>query len=570
MIKKLAQHSILLAVLLILGGCTVLSDRSDKPSPDWSRGLRIGVSSLNQPVALQVDGQGHVHLIWYTKGEEAGRLHYAQLDDQAKITTEKDLAIPLSDPHKPQLLLDKLGNMHLACLARESGVKSLFHLLLGRDGQALSEPTRLSPSGKEVESYQMCLGQEGQIEVFWVSEEGIYNLSLDERGDATSSPALVIPQGTQFSAQADSSGAIHLAWLQEPSPQNHELYYAVFQTLKPVTGNKLTQFGTGAHATLYGPVLGLDTDNVYIFWAIEQRAGLEQGTARAHYVSFPLGQPVPLTPTRIGIADSDFITMPSVAGEQRNELAAVFDVWLSPADLRPATAEAPAPLSIGKSTMQPVMAVFSKGEMTGYQLAAKTKSISLRSTLVADPTSNLHLAWLDAAGFGRYDVYYASTSPSAKVWLDRTSFQDVLLKVADLILGMLAGVALIPWVVLWLLPPLLWLVLFYVFAGEEELDSKRVKIALGIAIVLYTGTKLVLLPGSFLRIPFLSQALPQLSSVLAIVVPFIIFILALVALYTYRRRAERATLFPAFLVFASTDALLSLAIYAPGIFGVGS
>jgi hypothetical protein len=579
MIRKLARYGILFAMLLTFGGCDVTSDRSDKPSPDWSRGLKLGVSPLNQPVALQIDGEGHAHLVWYTKVEEVSKLHYAQLDDQAKVVVEKDLDIPLSDPHKPQLLLDKRGNMHLACVAREDGVKSLCHFLLGYDGEALSEPTHLSLPGKEAESYQMCLGQEGRVEVFWSDKEGIYHISLDERGDVISSPALIVPQGINPSAQVDRSGTIHLTWAQGTPSQDQVLYYAAFQISEPVKepvlsrveGVKLSRLRVVSEAALYGPLLGLDMDNVYIFWAIEQRAGLEVGTAQSYYVSFPSGQPSPLIPTRINIASSDFVTMPSVAGGQRNEVAATFNVHVSSgfkAYLEQPTRVEREPVRIGfRPEMQLAQAVFAEGEMMGYQLAAKTDSASLRPNLVADPASNLYLTWLDTAGFGRYDVYYASTSPPAKAWLNRTSPKDVLLKVADLALGVLSGVALLPFIVLWTFLPLLLLVLFYIFVGEEELELKRVKVVLGIAIALYTGTKLASLPSSLLYVPFLDQAPPQLYSALVSGTPLIILVLALVAMYAYKRRADRATLFPAFLVFALTDALLSMAIYAPGIFG---
>jgi hypothetical protein len=188
MIRRFVRYGILFAMLLILAGCDITSDRSDKPSPDWSRGLRVGVASINQPAALQVDGEGHAHLVWHAGTEEASKLQYAQLDDQAQIVVERDLDIPLSDPERPQLLLDRQRNMHLAWLAGEDGEKGLFHFLLGYDGEALSEPTRLSPPGKEVEGYQMCLGQEGRVEVFWSAEEGIVYLGLDERGEVISPP----------------------------------------------------------------------------------------------------------------------------------------------------------------------------------------------------------------------------------------------------------------------------------------------------------------------------------------------------------------------------------------------
>jgi len=572
MIKKLVRYTILLAVLLVLVGCDVVSDRSDKPSSDWSRGLRIGVASLNQPVALQVDGRGHAHLVWYTKTEEISKLHYAQLDDQARVVMEKDLDIPSSDPHRPQLLLDEQGNMHLALLAREDGVKSLFHFLLGHDGEALSEPIRLSLQGKDVESYQICLGQEGRVEAFWSDREGIYYLGLNERGDVLSPPTLIVPQGTNPSAQVDSSGTIHLAWVQATSSQGPALYYAAFQASEPIEGTRLARLGVVPEAALFGPSLGLDIDNIYIFWSLEHRAGLEAGTARAYYVSFPSGQPSRLTPRQVNIENSDLVTMPSVAGGQRNEVTATFNVYVSSgfkADFEQPQMVEMGPVNMRFSPeMQVAMAVFTEGEMESYQLAAKTGSASLRPNLLADSASNLHLTWLDTAGFGRYDVYYASTSPQARAWLDRTSPKDVLLKTAGLALGMLSGVALLPFVVLWIFFPLLWTVLFYTFVGEDELALKRVKVALGVAIVLYTGAKLVTLPSSLLYV-LLDQVPPLLSSALVFGVPLIIFALALAAVYAYTRRAERVTLFPAFLIFVATDASLSLLIYAPTIFGVG-
>jgi len=606
MTRRLIRYGILLAMLLILGGCNLTSDRSDKPSPDWSRGLRVGVASVNQPVALQVDGEGHAHLVWYTKTEEVGKLHYAQLDDQAKVVVERDLDIPLPDPHRPQLLLDRRGNMHLAWLAHEDGAedgaKSLFHFLLGYDGEALSEPTRLSPptsrgdKGGEVEGYQMCLDQEGRVEVFWSAKEGIVHLRLDERGDVISPPTLIVPQGTDPSAQVDRSGTIHLAWLQEPSPQVKELYYAALKVPDPVEGIKLTQFGKGVSVVLHGPVLGLDMDNVYIFWSLEQRSGMELGTARLYYVSFPPGQPSHLIPTPIKIPnlepvyipsqgeykthwlayplekwDSNFLAMPSVVGGQQqrtlNELAVTFNVRVRFGLKAYPDESKQMPIGPGfRPKIQLAIAVFTKGKMKGYELAAKTGSVSLRPNLVVDPTSNLHLAWIDTAGFGRYDVYYASTSPKAKTWLDRTSPQDVLLKAAELGFGVLSGMALIPLAGFWVLPSLIWAGLFYILVREDELELRRVKVALGIAIALYLGAKLVFPPGFLFYVPFLDQVPPQFSWALVFGVPLLILAVALAAMYAHTRRTEGATLFPTFLVFALTDALLSLAIYAPSFF----
>ena len=68
-----------LLLLVLLTGCTMESDRTEKPAPDWSRGLILGRTSLRQPVALALDSQNHAHLVWTDRG-----LHYTRLDASAK------------------------------------------------------------------------------------------------------------------------------------------------------------------------------------------------------------------------------------------------------------------------------------------------------------------------------------------------------------------------------------------------------------------------------------------------------------------------------------------------------
>jgi len=593
MTGKLARCAILIVLLLVLGGCGVTSDRSDKASPDWSRGLKVGMAHVNQPVALQVDGRGHAHLVWYARINEVDKLHYVQLDEQAKVLVDKDLDLPPSQfyPRRPQLLLDGQGNLHLAWIASAEDTSSLFHILLGEDGETLSEATRLSPPGQEVSSFQMCLNGVGQIEVVWAGEGkeeggGIYYLHLKE-GEA-SSPILLVSQGTNPTIQIDNANTVHLAWLQEPSPEIKDLYYAAFPVseVTPQEGLKLAQFPLGIGLVLHGPVLGLDTTNVYIFWAVERRGGgLEDAGAVSRYVSFPLGQPQASKLATIGLPPiskprylniysrhwgplkgvpfdytmlapfyggeeytTDYLDMPAVVRGQRTELPVVFSLKVQ---------------SKRGAEVQPAMAVFSKGELKGYQLVAKTDSVSLQPNVTAFGP-NLHLAWIDTAGFWRYDVYYASTSPKVKAWLDRTSPQDLLMKAMALTWGVLSGLALIPLTFAWIFPPLIGVILFEVFGGDDDLGRWPARVVLGVAVTLYLASKFML-SSAFLLFAPLSDEVPAMI----VVVPVVILALALGAMYGYMRRTERRSLLMAFAVFVLTDALLSLAIYSPGFFGGG-
>ena len=93
------------------------------------------------------------------------------------------------------------------------------------------------------------------------------------------------------------------------------------------------------------------------------------------------------------------------------------------------------------------------------------------------------------------------------------------------------------------------------------------KVGFAVAVILYVAVKILLLPGLFVGTPFLHQVSPGWEIILGIAVPALILCIALGAVYVYARKAERATIFVAYLVFALTDVVLTLALYSPGFFG---
>jgi hypothetical protein len=332
---------------------------------------------------------------------------------------------------------------------------------------------------------------------------------------------------------------------------------------------------------LEGPKLGLDETNVYVFWSLERRGGGLQGpSAEAAYLSFPLGHPVEGTHRWIDlptasqpnyaahqgsynynsldyldpqqpIYGSDFVYMPAVVPGQREELPVILVTMIS---------------TRTKARPQPAMAVFADGEIEGYQLVAMTDSASVQPNVIADDDANLHVTWADLAGAWEFQVYYATTAPTAAAWLNRTSTEDVLSAVFDLTFGVLSGIGLIPMTGVWILPALIWVLIYYALTGEDALSLRKTKIGLGTAVLIYLVAKFVIVPSFLLYVPGLDQMPEQLSSLLVLGVPLLILGVALGAVYIYWRRAERATLFPAFFVFILTDVVLTLIIYSPSIF----
>ncbi|MDY7040853.1 MAG: hypothetical protein SVX38_08310, partial [Chloroflexota bacterium] len=254
---------------------------------------------------------------------------------------------------------------------------------------------------------------------------------------------------------------------------------------------------------------------------------------------------------RYPIYGSEYIYMPAVVPGQREELPVALIVMIS---------------SRTRARPQPVMAVFDDGEIRGYQIVALTDSASTQPNFAADEDANLHMTWSDLAGAWEFQVYYATTTPTAATWLNRTSTADVLNGAFTLILGVFSGIGLLPWTGAGILPALIAVVIYYALTGEDDLSLRKTKIGLVIATLVYLVAKLVFLAPLLVYVPGLDQVPEQFSSALILGVPLLILGISLGAVYVYRRRAERATLFPAFFILIITDVVLTLMLYAPSIF----
>jgi hypothetical protein len=587
--------------VLLLGGCQIEADRGEKPGPDWSRGLRLGQTGLRQPVALQADANGHVHLVWIDLSLP-GRLRYAHLDRQAHVFFNEQLDIDLPNLRRPQLLVDSENRLHLAWLSRQEGVQRLYHTLVSPDGQ-VGDLLPLAGGNEEVNGFQMYLAPGGDVAFVWAREledgtSDIVHVFLDD----LSSPVALVKGGIDPYVLADRAGAVHLTWLTEDALTARTIYYAELRdvshpALWPATGQKLADFTFPEGGTYYGPVLGVDERNVYVIWSIQNLGGgLTPTSAFSYYVTFEFGAygepgtPIPrarplvvsdeaqpvyaehaypagtvlggygftgLAPLSARVSGgSDFVNTPATVTSQQGELPVALSVLTH---------------SRAESQIRLATAVLSGGEPVGYQLASKALTASLMPSLAADADADrevgLHLAWLDTAGFREFDVYYASTAPDARRWLDRTSTDDLVMGAADLVFGVFSGLGLLPIAGIWTFPAMVWVVVFFIASGKEEMARTPTKVGFAVAVVLYVGVKILLLPGLFAGTPFLHQVPPSWAVALGIAVPALILCVALAAVYVYVRRAERATIFVAYLVFALTDVVLTLALYSPGFFG---
>jgi hypothetical protein len=580
--------------LLLMSGCGRAYERTKKPAGDWSRGLLLGESNIKQGVALEVDAQRRVHLAWTerpTDRDAEGRLHYVRLNQQGQVEIDRTLSLDLPRPRSPKFLVDQSNQLHLTLLSRTEGLQELYHVRIDAEGQP-AEPVRLSREGENVNSFQAYLSADGERTFIWDSEPaegqaGIYRAALHE--GETASPTLLIPNGIDPSVLVErgSTGddtTTHLTWLTRTGLSVRDVYYATLQdgAVTPPGGQQITSFQYAESATYQAPVIGLDSERVYVMWSVQNLGGgLTPTAADTYYVSFPIGEPrrldqstvklppehrpeydahtspyqyAELAPLSSDIYSTDFINAPAVVQRQESELPIMVSVIIE---------------SASKQFMQLAMTVFADGEPIGYQLANETSNASVLPTLVADPDANLHLAWLDTAGFSIYKVYYATTAPKARGWLDRVTVDDVGRNAADLLWGVLSAIGFLPLTLMWNVPSLVWLVLFYFLSHQELLDELGAKIGLGIALAVYIVVKMLFLPGLLSGgTPFV-YAVPQgLEPAMSTLIPIFVLVLALIGLIIYLRRStgEAPSLFKAYLVFALIDSVLTAILYAPRFF----
>jgi hypothetical protein len=591
--KRLVFVLFVLVGTLLLSACQIETDRSEKPGPDWSRGLSLGRTTQKQPIALAADALGHVHLVWVDQGTPA-RLRYAHLDAGGRVLFNEQLGIELPSPRKPQLVVDREDRVHLSWLSREQNKERLYHTYVKGEGET-TEPRLVSGQGSDVGDYRLYLEPGGRVASIWAGESEDGSTGVYYSGVETPETLITLIQGAlDPGVVVDDSGRVHVVWLIERSISMRTLYYAELVgsapdlSLSPPAGVKLEDISHPDGANYYGPEIGLDQQNVYVLWSVQNLGGgLTPRSAFSYYVTFEIGAP-PDKPGRTHMIsvpteirpDYREVAMParglSALADMPSSAAYGSDFVNTPVTVSGQGAELPIAYSVltasrSESQIRLASVVLADGAPAGYQLASQTTTASLMPVLAEapGPGGGLHLAWLDTAGFKEYDVIYATTAPEARRWLDRTSSEDMALGAGELVFGVFSGLGLLPIAGIWTFPGLIWVVSFFIVTGREEMVRRGTLIGFVISVLLYVAVKILLLPGLFVGTPFLHRVPAAWAVTLGIAVPSVLLAIALGMVYLYVRRAERATIFKSYLFFALTDVVLTLVLYSPGFFGSG-
>jgi len=585
--------ALVLSILLLAPACDVEPDRVDSASPDWSRALRVGISTLNNTPALAVDEAGRAHLAWVASSPAGQTLHYVRLSSAGEVEIERDLVdLAFGYPDTPQLLNANAGRLHLTWLTRQATAdhpQGFYHVILDINGQVLGSPFYLSDAvDSAVGQGMMCPASEGGAHLFWSEKVGpganLYGARLDAAGAVQTGPHLLVPGGAAPAAQTDAQGRVHLIWQTQPAAQaDRTLYYGVYdpQTGELGAASAVTLVKVGVQNALGGPAVGLTTERVYILWSLEAR-GRFAGAAQTYYTSWAFDRP----PKQIAAPDQlymptsfrpEYVPLGSLGLTEGafnyTQLAAIREGYpgyiMQPSVLLGQHPDLLATLTMNVSTRrkssQPVaLTVFAAGEPQAYQLVTRSDGLSTRSVLRADTSGRLYAIWLHQAGTFNFEVFYASTSPSVRETLNPWTSADLSSRSLDHFWNMGVALGFFPLAMVWVFLSVIWLGLAYLYYGDVELYDRRGWFILIVALLLHFFSKYFSMPGMFTFVPFI-ETLPDAAVFVIgrVLTPLLFSGVGLVVMIVYLKRTDHREAFAAYVAFALVDIVVSLLIYVP-------
>ena len=584
--ERIAILGMLLLALSLLAGCTGSPERLWLRAPGWSRAQRIGATRVGDPPPLTLDENGIIYTLLIGGEDRQFHPRIVALGRQGEALWDRAYKeIAIARPDNPYLLWDG-GQLQLFWIDEER----LYNAQVDPDSGGLQAGPVLLSGDERVGDYAVARDKAGVIHVWFGGPRrapGLYFLTLN---DLEQAPTLVDSEGIRPSMRFDTAGMLNVVWAHYPPGMGiNSLFYAAYPggKFEPGREYEIAQPKVGTTSILSGPQLGLDSDDVYVFWSVEVRTGMSAGTVKTTYVTFPIGQissvskpievrvpstyelPYEAVPApelkagpRVLLEASQSGTTGHVAqliADQnvRDELVIAFRAVL--------------PYLLRNIESQVGTLYFDDGQARSYQLLSFTRGDSTSPFILSDDSGYLYLNWLERGDVEGFLVYFASTAPDLVQALSTLSRDDIGRLTASTLFGMAYGAVLLPFVFILLIAPLLLILLTsFIRTEDETLASGRVLLSIGIALAGYWVAKLAIVPALKDYVPFsawIPIIPPWLALLLRIGVPLVITVIAawVAWLFTFRRGRNSPLMFV--LLYAITDGVLTMMIYGVTILG---
>jgi hypothetical protein len=570
--------SLLLSLLLAQRGQTPV--RSPKPSPDWSRGNRVGVEAVGSPSIVASPDDETFEMVWpIDAGEGQQSLHYARLNQVGVLIDEHDLNVSSLQVRIPRLLPAAEGKLHLFWESREiSGGKwSLWYALLDGETESLSAPTLISAPDVDMKGYHLAGDGDGGAFVVWETIDGLSGAHLDVTGSLDVEPLQITTSGESPFIHVED-GDIFLVWWSEQGVR-FQRFDEKLETVERIVVAKPRLSGSD---DLSGPVLGIADGWAYLAWSIRRQTGLEAGTALTEFVAFRLDQADQIDPRTIYILPTMLEPYKAYQGPY------TLDQLVPPPVSAPSSSEYiynPVPVvdprgqfafavavrqsHQNKLASQIVLVLFSEGKYIGYSQAVKTETLSASPAPMADDDGDLYLVWRE--GYAGSDIYYATTDPIVRANLDQLQGVDFVQALLSGLVEGLASLLLVPLLgVMWIFPGFVALAIFKMVRDMEALDTWLSWLVLAIGLISYQVIKWFSFLPLQSYVPFSAWIdVPSAwTMVLRWMVPALIFVLAIIAA-EWRRRSRSCSALVYYLIVTIVDVSLTMIVYGVNVIGLG-
>lgn len=575
---------------VLLTACSGPDEHIWLKSPGWSRAVFLGNTALNDPVPMTLDEDGQVYFVLLSSNEERTKTFFDVIALGAsglplwQYSLEE---ITLNQPDSPQIVWEG-GNLRLFWMDDEH----LYTFPLNANGTPLDEQPTLLSADKAAGSYSLAADDSGAHTLWFTgprNDPGVYALSaFDGSGELTS----VDPDGIRIQLRYDRENTLHATWVQFPVGYGStRLLYGKYPFETRVTTIEprvIREFTGGPSNGLDGPTMGIDANDVYIFWTVTVRTGLDAGI-QTYYVHFPL---VPFlsaappqqiaVPSIYGLQYEYLSNSPLDAGERVSLDGSNIPLTTEVQEIVPNQVQADELAIIFRSPTEHLwrkvrnqinVAYFYEGALSSYQPLSFTTTLSTSPNLINSADRHLYATWLEKLETGWHAVYFASTSPGIKETMSHATARELGRVAMQVSFGMLVGMLMAPIAAgVWVIAPL---GILFLFTPLRKSGSTRVKDAFGVlSILLAIGAfwvgKTALLPGMLNYVPF-SAWVPEIPRVLAAIlrwgVPIMFSLIALFVawFYTYRQ-SNKSTLY-FLLIYVGVDSVLTASVYAVLVYG---
>jgi hypothetical protein len=376
------------------------------------------------------------------------------------------------------------------------------------------------------------------LHAVWTGEEGIYWTVIDSEGTVIEEPVLLLPGGQSPAAQLDNEGQLHLAWRQRADANTFDLRYAVLDPQSGEMGEQetITRLFTRVGQAFEGLSIGLGEDTVYLFWTIRDNRDVSSITQYAY---------LPLDRSREALV----APLPLLRGINP---AAVYPL---PGQQTPLKAVVSEDMGYVQGSSEIALLTLAQGTAPGTEgehFITESGGASMEPTLVQDSESDYHVIWLEAAGFRRFFVVYASTASDVRDVYNSLGLRDYVDLVLNGFMEFLSTTVLtiVPMLFLWAVVPMLIIVIYHFLTGEERLDLWHSRGILVVVLIMEIGLTVGYPPSQISTWPPLRWVAPLVSAVVAAAVSA----LAL-------RRSDESRLFTVFFTFTGIHSILQMLIY---------